>query len=237
MPQKIRCYANSLGGCSSILSREHYISSGVLKCIGRKIQVSGPSWTKGKEKTIGIESLTSKILCSHHNSILAPLDNTAILLFSTIKRFNHELDQNITDNENDHIELCGYTFERWLIKLYLGMHCSGQLTKKLKQVEPYLLKSLFFGEPLPMDFGFYSWLPLGGKFSTYNGVGIETRYSVNGDICAIGCEFSSIPFYLSIRPGTSGGTGKIGAPAHFHHVGFDFKNSDHKIMKSIHFKW
>jgi hypothetical protein len=73
-----KCYARSIGNCSNQLSKEHYISKGVLELIGCKIEVSGFSWLKGKKNQLTIPSLTSKILCTQHNSELSILDDSEV---------------------------------------------------------------------------------------------------------------------------------------------------------------
>jgi hypothetical protein len=77
MTSSRRCYAAHLGNCKGGVSREHYISESVLEIAGRDVQVSGFPWQEAnKPMQIGIGSLTSKILCEHHNSQLSPLDGS-----------------------------------------------------------------------------------------------------------------------------------------------------------------
>jgi hypothetical protein len=72
MPDYTQCWASCLGECEGVISREHLIS----KCLfsDQKINVLGLPWCKDEAKTIGIESLTGKILCRKHNSALSEVD-------------------------------------------------------------------------------------------------------------------------------------------------------------------
>lgn len=95
-----KCYAHRLGNCSGGSSREHYISDGLLKSIGSTLEISGLSWLQGKTKKLPSSALTSKILCKHHNNMLAELDSEAIKFFNTLLRFDKELSKvNLKDND------------------------------------------------------------------------------------------------------------------------------------------
>lgn len=232
---KNKCYAHSFENCSGGISREHYISSGVLKLIGRSIDVSGHSWLKGKTKKLSPSALTSKILCRHHNNQLSNLDDIAIDLFGTLKRFDQELG---SDNSVNEIKIfSGHMIERWFIKLYLGLHYSEQFQSKPYNIEPYLLENLFHDVRLPNNFGLYFGLPLGSKVRFFNGLGVSTFLSQTREVCAIACEIVGLPFYISIRPGKPEGTGMIEAPAQYHPVGIELKNKCHSVTKEVKFSW
>lgn len=75
-----KCFLNSRKGCSTKISREHYISNKLLNIVERKnktIDVAGLSWLpKEKIKSIGKTNLVSNILCEKHNSDLSALDSS-----------------------------------------------------------------------------------------------------------------------------------------------------------------
>ena len=80
------CFAVHLGDCSGGISKEHYVSRSVLAIAGNTVQVSGFPWQEPDEPLeIGIGALTSRILCSHHNSELSPLDETASKFLRALK--------------------------------------------------------------------------------------------------------------------------------------------------------
>lgn len=75
------CYARASKDCSEDLTREHYISDDVLESIswnGKAVLVRGAAWQPGGEgKTVGVGSLSSRMLCGRHNRALSPLDKIA----------------------------------------------------------------------------------------------------------------------------------------------------------------
>ena len=118
-----RCYARSLNNCSTMISREHYISEGVLKLYGKKNALAkGMKWIpKGNQKEISINSLTGKVLCNRHNHALSLLDATAIQFFKFFTK--------PWDGEKDEILLLsGFELERWMLKMLCGIVASGNAT-------------------------------------------------------------------------------------------------------------
>jgi hypothetical protein len=110
----LNCYARALGDCSPIISREHYISENVLRLFdGNVAETSSPPWSRdGARKTIGINSLTGKILCDRHNSALSRLDELVGKFFRLV----------IGKAEGQQFSVIrGYELERWLLKAYCGL--------------------------------------------------------------------------------------------------------------------
>lgn len=117
------CFARSLCDCSRNISREHYISRGILDLFPSSgIAVSGMPWIlEGKTKRVSRQSLTGKILCERHNHALSPLDSTAVEFF----RFF------VADWTEELLEVFlvrGYDLERWLLKVLCGLVASGNAT-------------------------------------------------------------------------------------------------------------
>src|SRR4051812_16050975 len=68
------CYARSLMDCSKSISREHYVSEGVLKLLAEEktLAASGFPWLReGEDRNVSLKALTGKMLCDRHNSALA----------------------------------------------------------------------------------------------------------------------------------------------------------------------
>jgi hypothetical protein len=237
MPEN-RCYAYSLGDCSPEMSREHYISYGVLKLIGNSLEISGFPWLQGEIKKLPPIALASRILCKHHNNVLSKLDSIAISFFSTFQHFNKGLGET-KFIKNEEKTFSGHLVERWLVKLYLGLHYGGHFNSELhlEQIERYLLENLFFSKRLPNDFGLYFGGKLGSQIESFNGLRIKTFNSQSKNILAVAFEILGFPFYLSIRPGTIDGTGKIDPPCEYHPSGIDLKNHTHSMTKKIIFSW
>ncbi|UVT31530.1 hypothetical protein SEA_MASK_3 [Mycobacterium phage Mask] len=79
------CYGRASKDCSEDLTREHYISDDLLESIswdGKAVLVRGAAWQpSGERKTVGVNSLSSRILCGRHNRALSPLDALAANFF------------------------------------------------------------------------------------------------------------------------------------------------------------
>ncbi|PGH59215.1 hypothetical protein CRT60_00860 [Azospirillum palustre] len=121
------CYLHDLGSCHTALSSEHYISRGVLDALGPKIQVSGFPWLKGETKTVGIQSLTTNVLCRVHNSALSPLDQAATRFITAMKA--------IGVGGNHHEVVSGHDIERWLLKSLVALTVSKNLMLEGQRVE------------------------------------------------------------------------------------------------------
>jgi hypothetical protein len=83
-----RCYARALNHCSEQISKEHYLSRGVL----RQLAASGPTNTV-RMSGLGLPAGDlppdqvgqAKILCGRHNSALSALDTTGARLFRALR--------------------------------------------------------------------------------------------------------------------------------------------------------
>ncbi|RKZ75585.1 MAG: hypothetical protein DRR19_29235 [Candidatus Parabeggiatoa sp. nov. 1] len=105
------------------MSREHLISKGVFK--EKKASVHGFSWCKDRFATVGIESLTSKILCSKHNNDLSVVDNGGIEAVDAIEKLIHLCNERKHSSPSSFevisLNVDGYLFERWLLKVVLNL--------------------------------------------------------------------------------------------------------------------
>ncbi|POX88279.1 hypothetical protein C3477_29370, partial [Mycobacterium kansasii] len=66
------CYARTSNDCDKELTREHFITDDVLGGIswdGKVVVVEGAAWQdkSQRQKTIGRNSLSSRMLCRRHN--------------------------------------------------------------------------------------------------------------------------------------------------------------------------
>src|SRR5690349_11968009 len=77
------CWARALGDCSDDVTKEHLVSAGLWE--GSSVDVIGFAWCHDTPKTVGINSVVSKILCRKHNNDLSPLDASAKQAFHALK--------------------------------------------------------------------------------------------------------------------------------------------------------
>src|SRR5580692_4183711 len=116
------CYANELFNCSTDISREHYISKGLLIEMGGKPQIAGFSFQpQDTLRRVGVEALTSHILCKRHNSCLSPLDSDAQRCLGALRTFDADLQDGRTPI-SDEVTINGTNLERWMLKVLIGMN-------------------------------------------------------------------------------------------------------------------
>lgn len=157
------CWAIGRGDCNGKISREHMVS----KClfITPKVQVQGYAWCKHEPKTVGIEAITSKILCQGHNSQLAPLDEAAGFAFNAIREHCQRENQHHKVSPINELAvppgiIDAKLLERWPLKTLLNLSYGGDLYigehGTEKGVPPSDLVDICFGT-----------LPFGGKTGMY----------------------------------------------------------------------
>ncbi len=119
-----KCWANSLGACSVKLSREHLISASVFPN-SKGITVFGFPWCREKPITVGLSSLTSKVLCLSHNSLLSVLDTEAGNVYRTFNEMSELVNKRASLNEQKfkvrHYRFNGPLIERWLLKTLINL--------------------------------------------------------------------------------------------------------------------
>ena len=147
----MNCYAISLCDCKGGISKEHYISRSVLEIAGKTLQVSGFSWQKPDEPMeVGIGALTSRILCSQHNSELSPLDETGRKFLSALKSsFDEAIGNEYFAHEVFSID--GDKLELWLLKILCGIFASQGTV----EVPERWIKILFQRERFPEGSGMH----------------------------------------------------------------------------------
>jgi hypothetical protein len=145
------CYLKGHGDCSDQLSGEHYISASVLRMIAPDgfVGTAGYAWQKPNTfQGIGINSLQSKILCTHHNSGLSDFDEEAKNFIERVFASTKSLDE-----LSDEADFDGEKIERWMLKTLLSMSASGGL-----DCAPLAdrHKEILLGAPWPEGWGLYA---------------------------------------------------------------------------------
>ncbi len=154
------CWAQAFSPCKGKISREHYISRSIFE--QDFVYVSGFNWCKGKEKRVSLSSLTSKVLCEHHNNTLSVIDQVganAIRVFESILPANCRFVTTPPDN----IQIDGLNFERWLLKIALTISFKSELHIGFGMTDstpgwpsPYLLQVVFGNLPFTHKMGLYT---------------------------------------------------------------------------------
>jgi hypothetical protein len=140
------------------MSREHFISHGILKVLSRggTVTIDGFNWQEeGVTQELPTATVSSRILCARHNQALASLDAVALRLFQAIDDVVR-----LSPHQTRRVFLFdGSDFERWLLKTLCGSVFSRNAHTRALDAEwkPNLqwLNILFGGAPLLHGWGFY----------------------------------------------------------------------------------
>lgn len=169
-----KCWAYALGGCSEKLSREHLVSAALFPD-ATTVTVSGFPWCAGETKTVGLASLTSKMLCSTHNGCLSPLDSAAGAAFKVFGNaamlVNRRLATNSPRFKVRHFRINGFLLERWLLKTLINL-CResdlliGREAQKPGVPEESLVRICFGMECFPGKAGLYLAARTGAKVNS-----------------------------------------------------------------------
>lgn len=209
-----KCWAAAIGGCSDKLSREHYMSEGLWE--SRQITVSGFDWLNGEEKTVGLGSLTARILCERHNNGLSRLDKEAIKFFSILDEIRRMQDVRLRTGGRDFCNVIKYRvdgtlFERWAAKFLLGILCvvrgEGQRWQlngsPLHEPPEEIVRAVYGLKPFDFPMGLYVAVSVGERHDFSDAVG-ATILSFPGDgVTGATMKFKGLAFVIwlsSISP-------------------------------------
>ncbi len=226
-----RCYAKSLRDCSTKISREHYISENLLIKMGGKPQIAGFKFQKQNAlKSVGVNSLTSKILCERHNNCLTALDDVAGNFFETLRKFDEEFKNPIYRSEE--IVINGADLERWMLKVLLGMHHSSLIgTKGLR--EEILLQNILFGRSYwPSSWGLYCCVSA-KMIHAFSGVELVTYTNDQKYVFGARINVAGFPFLICFgaRPGG------IFESYSYRPAGIILGRKDNKVYKKLSLGW
>lgn len=189
------CWAKDLGDCAGKISGEHIISKAVLKA--DRIFIPDCKLA-GSEKAVGVNSLTRRILCEHHNSALSPVDQAGGLIMSVLEDEDRQLDEVVID---------GLMFERWLLKTAINSTFAGDdrigvgmTGAEAGKVPAYLLHLAFGRVQFTHQMGAYFLFPE-GTFWHRQGEIIVVPIIKNGEIGGVYFHLRGFDVFLSLFPG------------------------------------
>jgi hypothetical protein len=159
--QNAGCYMQSTANCSEKLSREHYVSKNILEQF-KRLAASGLPWHSNNEKVeYGINALTSKILCTRHNSALAPLDSAAGHAFRQITDAMIYVTKRSLARAPRYYLVSGDALQLWGIKTLMGLFSAkvasaeGKVLTADYEVDIKMARKALSGEGLPRPLGLY----------------------------------------------------------------------------------
>ena len=156
------CYAADTQDCDGGLTREHPLSTAVLKVLSRgenAISVTNHPWQKEKlvPKRVGIKGLSKYSLCERHNHALSPLDTIAGRFVTALLDCTRHV---VTASPGRfHRLFNGFDIERWMLKVLCGVQFDKRLQRHSwrDRWKPPLewLSILFNGDAFPPGCGMY----------------------------------------------------------------------------------
>jgi hypothetical protein len=164
------CYAKSANDCSKDLTREHWLSADLLKAIShddKLVAVTGAAWQgpQAKQKSYGVNALSSKMLCGRHNNALSPLDAMASKFFVHLREDQLDL---MTHMGSDDVRraftlVSGPRMELWVLKVLWGaikgcaIRVGGTVAYRFRLgvTDEILTEILWRGADWPSDWGWY----------------------------------------------------------------------------------
>lgn len=202
------CYMKELGTCRGGISGEHLISESVVLLLAGdgEFSVAGTPWLpEGESKVIGVKGLIANCLCEQHNSDLHPLDDAALVFFTSLKS-SLEGATGVTD----HL-VSGHDIERWLLKSLKAMAVSRNLGIGRKKLagdfasDIRVLEMLESIQAWPQGTGLYCLMRVGELTRNHNRFQIAPITNEGGEICALWTNVLGISFLLVLEQGCLNG--------------------------------
>ena len=200
----VKCWAKTLGDCSNVQSREHYLSQGLWQ--GSTITVKG-LWDE--ERTIGLSSLTTKTLCTTHNHALSPLDSEAKRLFQAIAEIYRLQEVRLKLKPSKfwtvkRYEANGSLFERWAAKFLVGFfYVVGKNERwHVTQTGPIdppreLVEAIYGRRPFQSPEGLHLAYEVGDRHYNEDGVNLEPLFHPRDDgFVGANLDFKGVRFVV-----------------------------------------
>jgi hypothetical protein len=202
----VTCWAETLGDCGTIQSREHYLSRSIIG--SDDVVVSGFPFLKGETRTIPGERLVAKMLCKPHNEYLSPTDSAAGHFFQVLSAFKQRAIMRARGARKpggiDMYDVDGALVERWMLKTLINVMFDRDLGADERWRPPDLWVRCAFGtSPFPAKCGLYLLEGEGSSQMTkHSAIGILPRTRSDRDDTLIGGQFrmADLQFALSMEP-------------------------------------
>jgi hypothetical protein len=237
------CWARCLGDCEGKLSREHLVSQALFP--EATIRVFGFPWCPEEGKTIGIDGLASKILCTVHNNRLSEVDAAGGDSFIKFKTFLGETKPGPLVK----LKIDGFLLERWFLKTTINIcrSCSelriGKESKEPGYPSRSLVRTAFGLRGFREKSGLFIAYKVGDSCALREGVGFFPLFHQRDQYVGAGCfNFGGLNFLICFN--NSGLPDKVFYESHFNgewdqkdlmHRPINF-NRNHRFKPRIHLK-
>lgn len=223
---------------------------------GPTIIVAGLPWCKDGPKTVGVESITARILCRDHNSALSDTDSAAADAFQALKRAaalnDKRSKQRVRKWRVVRYEIDGGRLERWFLKTLINIVVSQQAKgtcwalsgSPLDQAPDVLVRAAFGREPLARPMGLYAVGAVGETVKHVDGVELATLLRptanalVGGLFTFLGLRFLLYVDHVPVPPSLPlpSGQGWLTSDA-LYHVGKINGTVGGKLSHYVHILW
>jgi hypothetical protein len=243
-----------LSGCRKTQSKEHLVSRALFD--SKSVRVRGFPWCATEPREIGLSSLAANILCSHHNSILSPVDQyggNALDEFREIDRVRRSLPPSGPNDPVHQRSVQGALLERWFIKTTINFaqllpnDAAWQYGGVPTSQPPEVFVRAAFGElQLPEPLGLYTPAAIGAEIHTFNGIGFSFLLDASGRVGGAAFQFLGYRFLLWLsdqrlpdRYQQAEGLPPWLSGAHilFHPSGFLFDGAGRRRVAELRFSW
>lgn len=199
-----RCYFAALGNCTSKLSREHFVSKGILKLFHSQggLKVSGLPWQDSKGTRLSPDALASKILCVRHNSSLSALDDAALRLYRRLSKIPEFL-TSVNHGHSLVFLFNGHDIERWILKMLCGVVVSGNSSAHGQPIlgwsPPTLWLNILDGTThFPPDWGLYLKSKINDSFASTDSISFAPLLASSGEIVGAVATLNGFEFTLAL---------------------------------------
>jgi len=116
------CYMAATANCGGGLSREHYISRGLID--GPELRVRGLPWQCEEVAYYSPDNLVARILCRRHNAAMSPLDAHAIRFFLALEAGLKHAQRRSPSRKSRFFMTSGDGLELWAMKTLASLYAS-----------------------------------------------------------------------------------------------------------------
>jgi hypothetical protein len=192
------------------------------------IRVTGFPWQKPNiHSNIGIGSLKSQMLCTHHNEMLSPLDDEGSKFLKGLKGTYSALSERGELSETT-IEINAELLELWFLKVFIGC----LIVSGLRDIPKSWVEYLFQKIELPKDSGLYFPMEHETPKWEFNLLRMDSINNLNGHIAGAKFIVGGLPILFTFGPPVSR---KFGSNYLHRPSGLVFGINDKK--KGIQFNW
>ncbi|HTV29513.1 MAG TPA: hypothetical protein VMF32_17215 [Xanthobacteraceae bacterium] len=207
-----KCYLKSKRDCSAKITKEHFLSEGVLRLLDENhIKVRGAPWHEdGEVREYSLARLASKILCKRHNEALSSLDASARAFFGAVREMYDDIaDTKTLSRKSIWYLFSGEELELWLVKTAFGLYEAGYLVRDgvplrdHQLLNPELLDSLT-GRPIAPPCGLYVMTTEGKHLGFRNSLDVNVLLSTDEQhMAGLSLAFMGLTFIIALDPRAS----------------------------------